>query len=229
MSYNEVRSIAPCANLVPRETDGSPSVSSSHPIKEIYFAKNKVAAIEGLEGLVNVEILELGHNRIRKLENLDHFIKLRELWLGRNRIEVIEGLAGLIALERLSLQANRLTNMMGVATLSDTIQELYLSANGITKIEGLERLHRLRVLDLADNKLQDITGLDHLTGLEDLWLNNNTITQPLDDIALQLAGSKEKLVTLYLENNPCTQEEGYVPRMFALCPNLLPLDSSHYK
>jgi protein phosphatase 1 regulatory subunit 7 len=38
--------------------------------------------------------------------------------------------------------------------------------------------------------------------LEDLWLNDNQI-ESLEDLAEAVAGSREKLATIYLENNPC--------------------------
>lgn len=38
--------------------------------------------------------------------------------------------------------------------------------------------------------------------LEDLWLNDNQI-ESLEAITEAVTGSKEKLTTIYLENNPC--------------------------
>jgi len=38
--------------------------------------------------------------------------------------------------------------------------------------------------------------------LEDLWLNDNQIAS-LEGISDAVAGSREKLTTIYLEHNPC--------------------------
>lgn len=38
--------------------------------------------------------------------------------------------------------------------------------------------------------------------LEDLWLNDNNISS-VEDIAEAVAGSRQKLTTIYLERNPC--------------------------
>lgn len=38
--------------------------------------------------------------------------------------------------------------------------------------------------------------------LEDLWLNDNQI-ESLEGISEAVVGSREKLTTIYLENNPC--------------------------
>lgn len=112
------------------------------------------------------------------------------------------------------------------------MEELYLSHNGISKIEGLSTLVNLRILDVSSNKLTSVSDIQNLTwyyefpssilcnilifsraiiwsslwiyvgSLEDLWLNDNQI-ESLETIAEDVAGSREKLTTIYLENNPC--------------------------
>jgi len=110
------------------------------------------------------------------------------------------------------------------------LEELYLSHNGISKMEGLSALVNLRVLDVSNNKLTSVDDIQNLTKyftfpllqtdfcllvicflhpdfnltyrLEDLWLNDNQI-ESLEAITEAVTGSKEKLTTIYLENNPC--------------------------
>lgn len=107
------------------------------------------------------------------------------------------------------------------------LEELYLSHNGIAKMEGLSSLVNLRVLDVSSNKITLVDDIVNLTKylystdnllygfalvdslphiiycrLEDLWLNDNQIAS-LEGIAEAVTGSKEKLTTIYLENNPC--------------------------
>lgn len=112
------------------------------------------------------------------------------------------------------------------------MEELYLSHNGISKIEGISTLVNLRILDVSSNKLTSVSGTEKLTryhkfpsfilcnmlifprviiwnlhwiyvcSLEDLWLNDNQI-ESLESISEDVAGSREKLTTIYLENNPC--------------------------
>ncbi len=43
-------------------------------------------AIEGLEQLTALTVLELGDNRIRAIENLDSLSSLEKLYLGKNKI-----------------------------------------------------------------------------------------------------------------------------------------------
>jgi len=107
-----------------------------------------------------------------------------------------------------------------------------LSHNGIAKMEGLSSLVNLRVLDVSSNKITSVDDIVNLTKyayfsvsgstdnllyvltlvdslprliycrLEDLWLNDNQIAS-LEGIAEAVSGSKEKLTTIYLKNNPC--------------------------
>lgn len=107
-----------------------------------------------------------------------------------------------------------------------------MSHNGISKMEGLSTLVNLHILDVSNNKLTSVNGIENLTmyvfylvvtvrlmlfclsylilpyngilvyRLEDLWLNDNSIDS-VEGIAEVVAGSREKLTTIYLENNPC--------------------------
>lgn len=107
-----------------------------------------------------------------------------------------------------------------------------MSHNGIAKMEGLSSLVNLRVLDVSSNKITSVDDIVNLTKyayfsvsgstdnllyvltlvdslprliycrLEDLWLNDNQIAS-LEGIAEAVSGSKEKLTTIYLKNNPC--------------------------
>ncbi|RZC13854.1 Protein phosphatase 1 regulatory inhibitor subunit PPP1R7-like isoform C [Glycine soja] len=172
----------------------------SDTLKELYVSKNEVAMIEEIEHFHQLQLLELGSNKLRVMENLQSLENLQELWLGRNRIKVVN-LCGLKCIKKISLQSNRLTSMMGFDGCV-ALEELYLSHNGIAKMEGLSSLVNLRVLDVSSNKITLVDDIVNLTKLEDLWLNDNQIAS-LEGIAEAVTGSKEKLTTIYLENNPC--------------------------
>ncbi|KAA3486109.1 protein phosphatase 1 regulatory subunit pprA-like [Gossypium australe] len=187
VSFNEITSL-----------HGMSKVSST--LKELYVSKNEVTKMEEIDHLHELQILELGSNRLRVMENLQNFSKLEELWLGRNRIKAIN-LCGLKYIKKISLQSNRLTSMIGLEECV-ALEELYLSHNGISKMEGLSTLVNLRVLDVSSNKLTSVNDIQNLTRLEDLWLNDNQI-ESLESVAEAVSGSREKLTTVYLENNPC--------------------------
>ncbi|KAL1164568.1 hypothetical protein V6Z11_A06G077600 [Gossypium hirsutum] len=209
VSFNEITSL-----------QGLSKASST--IKELYVSKNEVTKMEEIDHLHELQILELGSNRLRVMENLQNFTKLQELWLGRNRIKVIN-LCGLSCIKKISLQSNRLTSMIGLEECN-ALEEIYLSHNGIAKTEGLSKLVNLRVLDVSSNKLTSVDDIQNLTRLEDLWLNDNRI-ESLEDIAEGVSGSREKLTTIYLENNPCAQSPNYNATLKQIFPNIQQIDS----
>ncbi|TXG61448.1 hypothetical protein EZV62_012811 [Acer yangbiense] len=180
----------------------------SNTLKELYVSKNEVPKIEEIDHFHYLGILELGSNRLRVMENLQNLTNLEELWLGRNRIKAVD-LCGLKCIKKISLQSNRLTSMKGFEDCV-ALEELYLSHNGISKMEGLSTLVNLKVLDVSSNKLTSVDDIQSLPRLEDLWLNDNQI-ESLESIAEAVAGSRETLITIYLEKNPCgdLQSLGY--------------------
>ncbi|CAN1288373.1 Protein phosphatase 1 regulatory inhibitor subunit PPP1R7 homolog [Linum perenne] len=189
VSFNEITSLHGVSNVSPT-------------LRELYVSKNEVPKIEEIDHLFQLRILELGSNRLRVMENLENLTNLEELWLGRNRIKLVN-LCGLKCIKKISLQSNRLTSMQGFEGCV-SLEELYLSHNGIEKMEGLSTLVNLRVLDVSSNKLSSVDDIQNLTKLEDLWLNDNRI-ESLGGINDAVAGSREKLTTIYLENNPCVR------------------------
>ncbi|XP_022749851.1 protein phosphatase 1 regulatory subunit pprA-like [Durio zibethinus] len=209
VSFNEITSL-----------HGMSKASST--IKELYVSKNEVTKMEEIDHLHELQILELGSNRLRAMENLQNFSNLEELWLGRNRIRVIN-LCGLRCIKKISLQSNRLTSMIGLEECV-ALEELYLSHNGIGKMEGLSTLVNLRVLDVSSNKLTSVNDIQNLTRLEDLWLNDNQI-ESLENTAEAVSGSREKLTTIYLENNPCAKSPNYSSTLRQIFPNIEQIDS----
>ncbi|KAJ1393546.1 Leucine-rich repeat [Sesbania bispinosa] len=194
----------------------------SNTLKELYVSKNEVTKIEEIDHFHQLQMLELGSNKLRVMENLQNLANLQELWLGRNRIKVVD-LCGLKCIKKTSLQSNRLTSMTGFEGCI-ALEELYLSHNGITKMEGLSSLVNLRVLDVSSNKLTSVDDILNLTQLEDLWLNDNQI-QSLEGFAEAVAGSREKLTTIYLENNPCAKIPNYTATLREIFPNIQQIDS----
>ncbi|OMO58242.1 Leucine rich repeat 4 [Corchorus olitorius] len=91
-------------------------------------------------------------------------------------------------------------------------------------MEGLSTLVNLRVLDVSSNKLTSVNDIQNLTRLEDLWLNDNQI-ESLENIAEAVAGSREKLTTIYLENNPCAKSSNYSATLRQIFPNIEQIDS----
>ncbi|XAR67044.1 hypothetical protein NMG60_11013457 [Bertholletia excelsa] len=209
VSFNEISSL-----------NGLSKVSNM--LKELYVSKNEVTKMEEIDHFHDLLILELGSNKLRVMENLQNLTNLQELWLGRNRIRAIN-LCGLKCIKKISLQSNRLTSISGLEDCV-ALEELYLSHNGIAKMEGLSTLVNLRVLDVSSNKLTEISGIENLPRLEDLWLNDNKIAS-LEGIAEAVAGSRDKLTTIYLERNPCASSPNYTTTLRQVFPNIEQIDA----
>ncbi len=89
-------------------------------------------------------------------------------------------------------------------------------------------LPNLRVLDVSSNQVADITGIEALSHLTDLWLNDNAI-QSLADLAAAAGGlTGGTLTTLYLAGNPAVDKAGghaaYRAAILKMFPNLQQLD-----
>ena len=92
-------------------------------------------------------------------------------------------------------------------------------------VQDLEQLKELEVLDVSSNQLKQVEDLDALTGLRDLWLNNNQLPD-LEAINLAWEACRHTLVCVYLANNPATCNNPLYKRsVTAWLPNLEQLDA----
>mmetsp|Transcript_5088 Transcript_5088/g.13666 ORF Transcript_5088/g.13666 Transcript_5088/m.13666 type:complete len:384 (-) Transcript_5088:249-1400(-) len=209
LSFNQIRDLT---KLRPHELP---------LLKELYLISNKITAIDGLERLTCLELLELGDNRIRVIEKLDAQAALRSLWLGRNKIARLENFGALKNLRILSLQSNRIVKLENLEPL-EQLEELYLSHNGVEVMEGLGALLKLRILDLGANRVSKLAQVGGLPLLEELWMNNNLL-ESFDD--LQQLTSLAHLATVYLEGNPLQRDPSYAQRVLSTLPRLQQLDA----
>ncbi len=103
----------------------------------------------------------------------------------------------------------------------------------VVHVQGLESLPNLRVLDVSSNQVSDLTGLEALTQLTDLWLNDNAITS-LGDLAAAAGGPMGgSLTCLYLAGNPAAETAGghaaYRAAVVRMFPKLQQLDDELVK
>jgi len=89
---------------------------------------------------------------------------------------------------------------------------------------GLENMTRLRVLDLGANRIRKIEALEASINLEELWLNNNYISE-FDD--LKVVQFATNLQTIYLEHNPLQAHSNYKATILSYIPSLTQLDASY--
>ncbi|NXC37969.1 LRCC1 protein, partial [Penelope pileata] len=178
---------------------------------------NRIARIEGLGHLRNLQQLDLSSNHIRRLEGLSSLENLRALNLSCNLLERVEGLENLFNLTTLNLSYNRIHDLSGFQALHGTrhkISCIDLSGNCINNINHLlqctKGLHCLTNLTLEkhgktnpvchtagyrETVLQTLPQLAVLDGRStygepvDLTEGNRSDLQCLEDILNCLASS----------------------------------------
>lgn len=187
---------------------------------------NSISKIEGLETLNNLEKLYLENNKILEIKGLDSLTKLRELNLINNKISQIENFVNKDHLHNLFLRGNPIYNQLKHIPGNSNIERLEIYnrmsnkeieeavEEGMTK-NGLvlyhEREYKARMknslltLDLSSLEIKDISeikGLENLTKLQALNLNNNHISE-INGLETLI-----NLEILLLENNPIVTLKG---------------------
>ncbi|MFX1555996.1 MAG: leucine-rich repeat domain-containing protein [Promethearchaeota archaeon] len=142
----------------------------------------RIKEINGLEKLINLEILDISMNQIIEINGIESLINLKTLLLGNfthndgNEITEIKGLESLTHLEYLDLSFNRITKIKNLDNLT-SLKFLSLRKNNIIEITGLKKLRNLERLNLGGNQIKEIKGLERLTNLKQLYLEGNQITE----------------------------------------------------
>jgi internalin A len=191
----------------------------------------KLNAIDGLNNLTQLRVLNLSNNNITKLENLERLENLNHLDLSENEISEIaltkplNNLESLILtsnrlsdlsklnffknLTSLTLKRNRLDNLEGLSHL-DKLTDLDVSGNSLASLEPLKSLKNLTWLNLSGNELSDFGALKYLEGLTYLNLSNANRSGSLD-----LSGLEQltNLTELFLSHNKLTSLDSLTARL----------------
>lgn len=199
-------------------------------LERLYLSSNKITDIEGIFHLTSLKMVELGSNRIREIPaEMGRLCKLEELWLGKNKIMSM-ALPPLPALRHLSLQNNRLE--VWDASLfhnASGLTHFYVGHNNLPNLpDEFSLLRNLVEVDLVKNAITCIRPVPELTKLEELWMNDNQIT---DLMQVQNLASFPSLKTVYLERNPmqcqgdAEAEERYRAAILQAVPHISQLDA----
>uniref|UniRef100_A0A669P763 Leucine-rich repeat and coiled-coil domain-containing protein 1 n=1 Tax=Phasianus colchicus TaxID=9054 RepID=A0A669P763_PHACC len=115
-------------------------VSLSSDLHTLNMHCNRIARIEGLGHLRNLQHLDLSSNQIRRMEGLSALENLHSLNLSCNLITAVEGLEKLFNLTTLNLSYNRIHDLSGFQCLHGThhkISCIDLRSNCINNINHL--------------------------------------------------------------------------------------------
>ena len=122
-------------------------------------------------------MLQLWENIIASVEPLRALTSLKELHLGGNVISDVEPLLEVPNLEILHLWSNNLDDdYLEVLARMTGLTELLLSGESITDVGLLASLINLETLELWNNEIEDFSILELLTGLTELDISDNKLT-----------------------------------------------------
>ncbi|NXI70831.1 LRCC1 protein, partial [Anseranas semipalmata] len=145
-------------SLVDKGVKSLREVSLGSDLHTLNAHRNRIARIEGLGHLRNLQRLDLSSNQIRRLEGLSSLGSLRTLNLSRNLITKVEGLEKLFNLTTLNLSYNRIHDLSGFQCLHGTSHKIScidLHSNCINNVNHLlqctKGLHCLTNLTLEKN------------------------------------------------------------------------------
>uniref|UniRef100_A0A914UMX5 LRRCT domain-containing protein n=1 Tax=Plectus sambesii TaxID=2011161 RepID=A0A914UMX5_9BILA len=158
---------------------------SDWSLQQLNLAGNRLLVVPQrlIVPLRNLRVLNLAGNSIKNLK-LDDFksnVHLLDLNLQGNRIEYIDpkALAPLVKLRHLNLAANCLSQLSSSLHVPESLESINLSHNSIASL--------------------DYVQMSHLARLKTISLSSNYIRTPS---ASFLAGSRESLVSIDLNDNP---------------------------
>ncbi len=157
-------------------------------IAELDASGFDIAALEGIERLVNLQALNLEDNFVEDLSPLRSLSNLASLNLRNNEITDLQAVnfeaVTELPLRYLSLRHNvyrpetgeqaRLSDIGLLGELSG-LENLELRDNRIEDIAPLSRLHNLQILDLRENNFTDLAPLAELKRLRELNLRDNDL------------------------------------------------------
>ena len=178
-------------------------------LTELWGGENQFISIPPeIQGLTKLRTLDLGTNQLMLLPpEIGQLLSLRWLNLLSNQLDehsFPSEFANLDALEGLSLHNNRLKSVPAPVTQLKSLKSLDLSWNKpLESLTGLEHMTSLEVLKLNQTEQTDLPQeLSNLTSLKELWLQGNAFTT-FPSVVTQLLN----LEKLFLTYNPQLQAE----------------------
>ena len=122
-------------------------------VRELNARSNQLVSLTSWTHLMHLQYLDISSNGLESLDGLGHLIHLRELRVDNNRIRRLDGIADLDGLITLSARKNSIRELDFEHFRFGRVVEMDVSENQITSIQGLEGLTSLRTLKLDNNQL----------------------------------------------------------------------------
>ncbi|XP_062860257.1 leucine-rich repeat and IQ domain-containing protein 1 isoform X2 [Trichomycterus rosablanca] len=214
-------------------------------LEVLLLGGNQLTSIHGLEGAVNLSVLQLSHNNISRISGLGSLQKLHRLSVDHNQListkglkdvftlldldcsynhlSLVEGLENCALLHTLNLRGNNLTELP-VLNNHVLLRELYVDDNSISSLKGLDScwLPLQHSLSVAQNSITHLPPLADLLSLRTLDISYNCLSE-LRNICMSLSGCT-LLQDLNLTDNPLQLEHNWRSSVLAANLNLMKLN-----
>ncbi|GAB7361708.1 hypothetical protein MBLNU230_g1755t1 [Neophaeotheca triangularis] len=169
---------------------GAPST-----IRSLIAQSNQLTSLTHWGHLSNLQYLDISGNELSDCNSLGHLIHLRELKADDNAITNLDGLLELDGLLKLSLCRNQLASVDFTDCQLQRLTSLNLANNEVRDVKGLNDLSSLERLVLDDNLLASgLAAVDCMTSIKSLSAKSCNLST-LDVAAFP------NLQDLYLDNN----------------------------
>ncbi|MCC7244209.1 MAG: leucine-rich repeat protein, partial [Saprospiraceae bacterium] len=152
-------------------------------------------SLNGLQGLTSLEYITLSNIGITSLNGLQNLTSLKVINLNYlSALNTLNGISNISHLDRVSVSNSVLTNLSSLQTIA-TIDTLYLYLNNqLTNFSGLAPCVVKNIYS-GNPSLNSLQGLQHLTQLKSLIINESKLTD------LSELGQLTQLDSLVLESN----------------------------
>ncbi|XP_050408807.1 leucine-rich repeat and IQ domain-containing protein 1 [Patella vulgata] len=147
-------------------------------LQVVNLSHNKISAIHGLDGCINIRYLDLAHNKITRLGGLSSLRRLHTLLCNNNQLIDTSGLSDVVMLQILDVSNNHLQSLTDVYN-SCLLQKLVVSNNNLQQVPDLSNNVLLDELDLCNNSISSLSSLSTywLPLLHTLKLDQNSISE----------------------------------------------------
>ncbi|KAJ3162010.1 hypothetical protein HDU86_005708 [Geranomyces michiganensis] len=176
---------------------------------------------------VLLKALILNHNKIARIENLTRLTELNTLVLSHNNLSSLEGIGALTHLTKLSAAHNQIRVFPDLRHLP-ALKELRLNDNKILTIsDDVRYLPALEILDMGNNlirSISDVASLASLAGLVSLNLKGNPFVAKEKGLPAASGDDKELSTTAV----SVAANDKYREKILTLCSTLRVLDNDRF-
>ncbi|MGF7012285.1 Leucine-rich repeat (LRR) protein [Lachnospiraceae bacterium PF1-22] len=164
-------------------------------LKRLTVSGCNVTAVPDIKGLDQLVYLDLSRNLISSLEGIEDGKQLEQLYLANNYVSDISLLYELYHIETLDLSSNNISTLSTEITKLNKLGKLILNDNRLISIDEVSGLTGLFELSVASNKITEEPNLINLFLLEKLMLQDNSLRE------IETLGDLSNLRELDISNN----------------------------